>query len=71
VVLYTDGVTDVPPPHHLSAERFTQLVGEAAAACSTADRIADWLHAELSDILAIDSRTDDIALLVLRVTGEA
>ena len=70
VVLYTDGVTDVPPPYALGDAEFVTLVGAAAASTSTAEQLADRIHADLSSILAIDQRHDDIALLVLRVPSE-
>jgi PAS domain S-box-containing protein len=67
VVLYTDGVTDVSPPHALDDDEFGALVGQAATETATAEQLADRLHAELSSILPIDRRHDDIALLILRV----
>ena len=70
VVLYTDGATDVPPPHHLTAEDFAQRVGEAARGATTAGQVADRLHAGLSAILPLDARGDDIALLVLRISDD-
>jgi serine phosphatase RsbU (regulator of sigma subunit) len=66
VVLYTDGVTDVSPPYALDDEEFGKLIRGAAAETSTAEQLADRLHAELSSILPIENRHDDIALLILR-----
>ena len=71
IVLYTDGATDVPPPHHLAADEFARLVGEAAHDAETADQVADRLEAGLSAVLPFDERDDDIALLVLRVGDDA
>ncbi|HEY5874390.1 MAG TPA: SpoIIE family protein phosphatase, partial [Ilumatobacteraceae bacterium] len=48
VVLYTDGFTDVRPPHGLSADEFVELVAGAAASATTAEEVAD----RLSDALA-------------------
>ena len=69
VVLYTDGATDVPRPHRLTATELRDLVGDAVAAgerptprpSPTAPR-ASW-----HGILPLDQRSDDIALLVLAI----
>ncbi len=66
VVLYTDGATDVADPDGLTVEEFEALVARAAVA-ETAELVADRLHEELSSIRPIEQRSDDIALLVLRV----
>jgi PAS domain S-box-containing protein len=71
VVLYTDGVTDVSPPYALDDDEFASLIGIASAATSTAEQLANRLHAELSSILPIEKRHDDIALLILRVPATA
>ena len=68
VVLYTDGVTDVPRPHDLSTDQVIELVGVAARDSRSAEALADRLHDELSAILPIGERSDDIALLILRVS---
>jgi serine phosphatase RsbU (regulator of sigma subunit) len=67
IVLYTDGVTDVAPPHGIDDEQLVALVGQAAARTDTAEELADALEAELLAILPLEQRHDDIALLVLRV----
>jgi serine phosphatase RsbU (regulator of sigma subunit) len=67
VVLYTDGATDVSPPHGLTDAALAELVEGAAAETASADALADRLHVELSRILEITERTDDIALLILRL----
>lgn len=67
LVFYTDGVTDVRPPHDLTADDFARIIGQASSDTATADELADRLHQELSAILPITQRNDDIALLVLRV----
>jgi PAS domain S-box-containing protein len=66
VVLYTDGVTDVPPPHQLDEEAVVALVVDAAAA-DTADGVADRLGTAIEDHLALRDRADDVALVALRV----
>jgi serine phosphatase RsbU (regulator of sigma subunit) len=69
VVLYTDGATDVRAPYELSASQFAAMVGRAAAGAPSAEAVADRLHEQLSAILPIEQRDDDIALLVLRVVA--
>jgi hypothetical protein len=70
VVLYTDGATDVAPPHGLSEREFTDLVCEACQDAPSATLIADRVHLALSSILSIDERNDDIALLVLKLRSD-
>jgi PAS domain S-box-containing protein len=67
VLLYTDGATDVAPPHLLTAGEFRALVGRAVrhADQPSADAIADRVQAELQAELPFAARPDDIALLVL------
>lgn len=67
LVLYTDGVTDVRPPYGLTPHQLQELVAAAAVASATAEDLADRVHGELSSILPISERKDDIALLVLRL----
>jgi PAS domain S-box-containing protein len=71
VVLYTDGATDVPDPDGLSAEEFQDLVAGAVGGADSAEMVADRLHEQLSSIRPIEQRSDDIALLVLRVKEPA
>jgi serine phosphatase RsbU (regulator of sigma subunit) len=71
VVLYTDGATDVPDPDGLSAEEFQDLVAVAVSGADDAEMVADRLHERLSAIRPIEQRSDDIALLVLRVREPA
>ena len=66
VVLYTDGATDLPPPHGLDEAAFTALV-ERAGGCRSANDLADRIQTELETILPFTRRDDDIALLILRV----
>ena len=65
LVLYTDGVTDVAPPHDLDEDAVLELVGGASRAGLHADGTADQIHRRLAEILPIPRREDDIALLVL------
>jgi serine phosphatase RsbU (regulator of sigma subunit) len=68
VVLYTDGATDVRPPHDLDPARFLALVDKAVHSTRTAEEVADRLHEALETVLPVNRRNDDIALLVLRVS---
>lgn len=68
VVLYTDGITDLPPPHGRTESDVVDLVG-AAAATGTAEDIAEAIHRSVTDRLPVAQRADDVALVVLRVTG--
>jgi PAS domain S-box-containing protein len=67
LVLHTDGVTDVPPPHDLTPDAFRALVGRAATGAPDVDTVAERIRGALDEILPIERRSDDIALLVLRV----
>jgi serine phosphatase RsbU (regulator of sigma subunit) len=71
VVLYTDGATDVRDPDGLSVDEFQDLVAGAVIGAESAEVVADRLHEQLSSIRPIEQRSDDIALLVLRVKGTA
>ena len=68
IVFYTDGATDVPPPHWLPYERWMEIVTAAARGAATAGTVADRLHDALERELEFKQRDDDIALLILRVT---
>jgi len=65
--MYTDGVTDLPPPHALAPEEVCEIVDEAAKAASSADEVAAYLGHALEARLPFTMRNDDIALLVLRI----
>jgi serine phosphatase RsbU (regulator of sigma subunit) len=67
VVLYTDGATDLAPPHGFSTDEFTAFVKEAATGAASVEAVADALHGGLSAVLPIAERDDDIALLILRL----
>lgn len=68
LVFYTDGATDVRPPHGLTATEFARIVFDATAKAPNAEAIADNIHQALALILPLDERNDDVALLVLRAT---
>lgn len=66
LVLYTDGVTDIPPPDDLTPERWTEIVGRCARDASTAQDLTGLLDDAIDAIRPARARRDDIALLVLR-----
>lgn len=65
VVFYTDGVTDLPDPHGISPDELLELI-EGFPDTSSADAVADAIHASLLDRVPDTSRLDDVALVVLR-----
>jgi PAS domain S-box-containing protein len=68
IVFYTDGATDVAPPHALDPTQLQELVRKAAATGPDPEDIADRLEKLLSAILPIADRRDDIAILVVSAT---
>ena len=66
LVLYTDGVTDVPPPDELTPDRFREIVGRCAREAHNADHMAELIDETLDAIRPASARSDDIALLILR-----
>jgi serine phosphatase RsbU (regulator of sigma subunit) len=67
LVLYTDGITDVRPPHDLSNEALRDIVARVALDSDSAADVVARLGEAISAILPIGERNDDIAMLVLRV----
>jgi PAS domain S-box-containing protein len=67
MLLYTDGITDVAPPHDLSPEALVELFDAASTPGSSAAEVADRLGGEISAILPLAERNDDIALLVVKI----
>jgi serine phosphatase RsbU (regulator of sigma subunit) len=66
VVFYTDGLTDLPPPHGITATELVGLIRQLRDAGS-AGGIADAIHRSLLERVPDRARQDDVALLVLRV----
>ena len=66
IVLYTDGVTDLPPPDALDDAELLTIVGEAARESSDAEEVVASLSARLERRTPFSARHDDVALLVLR-----
>jgi hypothetical protein len=70
LVLNTDGITDVPAPFGLDEAGMRALVTEAAHSAGHAERVAEHLGVAVQRRLSIPERDDDIALVVLRFTGD-
>jgi PAS domain S-box-containing protein len=70
-VLYTDGITDVRPPHDLTPQHMETMVSRAAANTPTAEKVAANLGRAIDEQLSFTARDDDIALLVLSVKPES
>ncbi len=71
VMLYTDGITDLRPPHDLSPDDVEDIVRRAAGPAVSADEVAANLGTEFDTRLAFTARNDDIALLVVKITSPA
>jgi serine phosphatase RsbU (regulator of sigma subunit) len=68
LLFYTDGMTDVRPPHALTADDIASMAAEASRADS-AEGVVDEMHHRLSAALPMSERSDDIALVVVRIVG--
>lgn len=67
LILYTDGVTDVPGDGGLTTDQLCALVADVAT--GNAEEIATGIGAALERIRPRRARTDDIALVVAKVPG--
>ncbi len=67
LILYTDGVTDVPPPDDLDPDTLALLVRQAATGAASAEIVADRLGRSLHELLPVARRNDDVAIVVARV----
>jgi serine phosphatase RsbU (regulator of sigma subunit) len=65
-VLYTDGITDLPPPYGIEAAELG-LVVHGLRDLPTADDIAAGLQRSLLERVPDRSRQDDVAQLVIRI----
>ncbi len=71
VVFYTDGATDLPPPGDLDPDQLADLVARAVAVTSTVEEAASVIADRLLRRVPLPEWKDDVALLLLRVTGTA
>lgn len=68
LVLYTDGLTDMPPPHLLTVEQTAELIAAAVTGLRSADDIARSLEREIEKRRLLQDRADDIAVVILHAT---
>lgn len=66
MVLYTDGITDVPDPHGIDLAGMHEAIARAGASGHSADGVAAGLGDAIAAKLPLADRNDDIALLVVR-----
>jgi serine phosphatase RsbU (regulator of sigma subunit) len=66
VICYTDGITDLPPPGGQTEHDVAELAARVAPGRSAA-QIAEEIHDSVREQLRHDERSDDVALVVLRV----
>lgn len=66
LVLFTDGITDVPPPHDLDLDALHKMLAEAVVGSDSAEEVADRVFDAVQRIKPLDQRDDDIAILVVR-----
>jgi serine phosphatase RsbU (regulator of sigma subunit) len=71
VVFYTDGATDLPPPGDLDPDQLADLVARAVVSTSTVEEAASVMADRLIRRVPLSEWKDDVALLLLRVTGTA
>jgi serine phosphatase RsbU (regulator of sigma subunit) len=69
VVFYTYGITDLRPPHTLDDDDLATLLQTVRRECVDAETMAAGIEAALGQLLAFDKRNDDIALVVVEITG--
>lgn len=69
LVLFTDGISDLPPPHLLSPEEVTELIMECVTTGANAQEICDRIEARIAERVELSKRPDDVAVMVLRVSG--
>lgn len=67
IILYTDGVTDLPPPHGLSEDQLLELIDRSVDTWHNAETVASAIGDDLEALVPIVERHDDVALLVLRL----
>jgi PAS domain S-box-containing protein len=67
IILYTDGVTDLPPPHGVSEDGLVALIARSVDTRQNAESIASTMGDDIEALMPIVERRDDVALLVLRL----
>jgi PAS domain S-box-containing protein len=67
LLLYTDGVTDLPPPDELTPAEFAAIVERCTREAVDADDLLRLVSGSLDAIRPAAARSDDVALLAVRV----
>lgn len=67
LVAYTDGVTDVRPPHGIDDDHLLDLTRTAVVGSDGAEATADRLGESIDDVLPFSRRNDDMAIVVVSV----
>jgi serine phosphatase RsbU (regulator of sigma subunit) len=65
IVLYTDGITDLPPPHGIEPDELVALLHDVRG--SSAQEISASVHRSLVERVPDRSRRDDAALVVVAI----
>lgn len=68
MVMHTDGINDVRPPHGLDDDALMAMVSAAATPPGSADDVAERLGTAIADVLPIPQRDDDMAVVVIRLS---
>lgn len=68
LILYTDGVTDLRPPHDLTEDELAVLIGKSFQSRRNAEAIAATIGDDIEALMPIVERHDDVALLVAKLT---
>jgi serine phosphatase RsbU (regulator of sigma subunit) len=66
VVMYTDGITDLPPPAGRTSQEVAEMIGSLPTSLSAAE-VADSIHRWVAARLPSNDRGDDVALLVVKI----
>ncbi len=69
IVLYTDGMTDVRAPHGLTEIEMRDMVARTVHGTASAGEAADAIRLAADALLALDQRTDDMVLVILRLAS--
>lgn len=67
LLLYTDGVTDLPPPDELTPAELAAIVERCAREAVDAEDLLRLVSGSLDAIRPASARSDDVALLAVRV----
>ncbi len=66
LVLYTDGISDLPPPDLLTSADVSQLIARAVIGSRTSEEVCDRVERALAEQVDLKDRPDDIAVIAVR-----